>query len=118
MGWPVRVVGSEGRPISLGFVGFVGNRPFHDQDERRERAFRRQVEALQKFVAVFVGQKEIVKVDLGNPRQVAENQVFDAGLRRGRDRDGVAVTTQSGVDPEDVDFFDRSCCACQDAAFL
>ena len=37
----------------------------------------------------------------------AEHEVFDARLRRGGDRDGVAVATQAGGDPENVDFVDR-----------
>ncbi len=84
MGWPVSLVGSEGGPVTLGFIGFVGNRSFHDENEWIELALRRPVEALQKFVAVFVGEEQIVKVDFGNPRQIAEHQIFDARLRRPR----------------------------------
>ena len=44
----------------------------------------------------------MVQVDLGQAGQRAEQDVFDARLRRGRDRDGVAVAAQAGGDPQHV----------------
>ena len=59
---------------------------------------------LHEIVAVFIGQHGIVQVDFGEPRDGSQNNVFDAGLGGGGDRNGIAVAAQAGGDPKDMNF--------------
>ena len=57
----------------------------------------------QKFIPIFIVEERIVKCDLGNPRQDAADQVFEARLRYGGHRDRVPVATEARRDPENID---------------
>ena len=78
-----------------------------DENERTQLVLRRQVETLHELVAIFNRQEGIEEVDFGNPGQGAAYDVFDAGLGSRRHGDRVAVASQSGGNPEDIDFGDR-----------
>src|SRR5580704_12086899 len=94
------IVGSKGRPITLSFVSFVGNGTFHHKYERVQRPFGSTVESVEKLVTVFVSEKQVVKIDLGNPGKCSQHEILNARLRRRGHRDGVAVAAQAGVDPK------------------
>jgi hypothetical protein len=47
----------------------------------------------QKFVAYFVRQNGVMKMDLWETRDRTQDNILDARLGRGRNRDAVAVTT-------------------------
>src|SRR6185312_573711 len=46
----------------------------------------------------------IVEMNFGQPWNRAHYDVFDAGLFRGGDRDRVSVATETGCNPENVNF--------------
>ena len=64
------------------------------------------MEKLHEVFADFVGQDGIVKVDFRNAGDDAEHDVLDARLRGRGHRDRIAVATQAGRDPDNIDFFD------------
>ena len=103
-----RRVVAEPAPVALVVQLLVGDRPLDDQHERLELAAVGLEEPLEEVVgaagraALEVDQRP-VHGDLGQARQGAERDLLDAGLGRGGQRDGVAVTAESGVDPQDVD---------------
>jgi hypothetical protein len=76
--------------------------PFDDKYERSEFSCGRVAKEADKFVAVFVGEKGIVKMNLGNPRECAENDVLDARLRSACHRNRVAVASEPSGEPQDV----------------
>src|SRR6516225_5289747 len=94
--------GAEGGPISFRLVVLVRNRAFHDKYERIEFSCGCVAEELHELVAVFVGEKGIMKMNLGNPGECAENDVLDARLTRAGHSDGVAVASEPGGEPQDV----------------
>ena len=100
------LVGAERGPVALFLDLLVGDRAFDDQDERVEPALLGLVPELHELVAVLVGEHGVVQVDLGQPGNRPQDDVFDAGLRGGGDRDRVAVAAQPGRDPEDVHLLD------------
>ena len=106
IGWPVRLVRAQGRPVALGLDLLVGDRALDDQDERIEASFLGLIPELHELVAVLVGEHRVVEVDLGQPGNRPHQHVLDAGLRGGGDRHRVAVTAQAGRDPQDVEFLD------------
>src|ERR1700742_2986069 len=58
------------------------------------------------LIGVLERIKGIEKLHFRNAGQTAHHDVFDARLRRSGERDGLAITTQSGRDPKHVDLFD------------
>jgi hypothetical protein len=66
------------------------------------------VEAAEEVVAVLHCQHRIVEPDLGNPRYGAEEQIFDAWLSGGGERDAFAFAAQSRCQPENVNLFEGS----------
>ena len=104
---PGSLIGPKRRPITFVFVVFVGNRSLNDENERLKIAFGAVIEKLHKLFAVFIGEKGVMKINFGNSGNTAEQNLFKTRLRRRRDGDGVAVTTETGRDPEDVDLPDR-----------
>ena len=63
--------------------------------------------SVEEIVADGISEDRVMEVDLGDARNRAQNQVLDARLGGGGHGDRVAVTTQPGGDPEDVDGGDR-----------
>src|SRR6476660_241751 len=59
-----------------------------------------------EVIAVLAGEKQIVELDLGQPRNRAEHQILDAGLCGRGHRDGVTVTAQAGAEPQNVQLRD------------
>src|SRR5258705_7589519 len=53
-----------------------------------------------------VGKKWIIKMNFRNSWKSCEQNFFESGLRRGGYCDRIAVTTESGGDPKNVDFPD------------
>ena len=106
IGWPVFGSVPKRRPVAFLLDLLVGNRSFHHQHERLQLALLGQIPILQEVVAVLIGEHGIVQMNFGEPGNGAQNDIFDAGLRGGGDRDGVSVAAQSGGDPEDVNFGD------------
>ena len=105
-GLPGDFVGAKSGPVSFRFDGFVGDRPFDDKDEFAEFVFPGVVPEFEEFVAVFIGEDGIVEMDFGEAGDGTEEDVFNTGLGGGGDGDGVAVTSEAGGDPEDVDFLE------------
>jgi hypothetical protein len=68
------------------------------------------MKSLQEIISVFVGEEQVAKIDLGDPRQAAADEILDAGLRRSGHCDGIAIAAQTGVDPQDVNLSDRPSC--------
>ena len=62
-------IGAERRPVTLGFVGFAGNRSLDHQDERLHVAAGCAEERLEEFVAVAGIEKRIMEPDVRNPRE-------------------------------------------------
>src|SRR5580704_1745187 len=96
-------ISTERSPVTSLFIVFVGDRAFDDQDEVFDSSSRRVVEGLEKIIAVGLGKKWIVERDFRNPGNLAEDDVFDAGLGGSSHGDGVAVTAQAGGDPQNVE---------------
>ena len=90
-------VGSETGPVTLGLVGFVGDRAFDHQDERPEFSGGGLVIGLEEVVAGVIGQDGVMERDVGQTGNCPANNVFDAGLRGSRDGDRVAVASQPAV---------------------
>src|SRR5208283_3665282 len=63
---------------------------------------------LQKLFPIFESEKGIVEMNLGNPRQGAENNVLDARLGCSGHSDGFAVAAEASGDPENIQFRDRN----------
>src|SRR6185437_14704958 len=96
-------VSPERSPITLFFVLFVRYRPLYNEDERSKFAVSRQMKRSKKVLADFIGKKGIVEPDLWNTGNASEKNVFDAGLRGRCHRDRIAVTSQTGGDPQNID---------------
>ena len=94
-------IGAEAGPVALGLVVFVGNRAFDHQDERRQVSGGGLVEGLQELVADFVREDRMVQPHLGHAGDRPAEDVFEAGLRGGRDGDRIAVASQAGGDPQE-----------------
>ncbi len=84
-------------------IFFVGDGAFDDQHERVEFALLGLVQVLHEVVADLVGEHGIVQMNLGQARDRAQDDVLDAGLRRGGDRNRIAIATQACGDPHDMD---------------
>ena len=103
----VRVV-AEAAPVALVLDGLVRYRALDDQDEGVQLAPVGLEEPLEEVVgaadrtALEVDQRP-VDGDLREPRQGAERDLLDARLCGTGQGDRVAVATEPGVDPEDVD---------------
>ena len=50
-----------------------------------------------------------MKMDLRYAWDTAQDEIFDARLRRGSHGDGIAVAAESGCDPENVNFCKDTC---------
>src|SRR5262249_24149689 len=94
---------SQGGPVAFLLIVLVGDGAFDDEDEWTELAFRCLVEGRQKRVADLVSEDRVVQSHFRQAGDGAEENILDAGLGRGHDGDRVAVTTQAGRQPEDVD---------------
>ena len=98
----------EPAPVALALDRLVRDGAFHDEHERLELAAVGFEEPFDEVVgaadraALEVDERPVHR-DLRQPGQRTERDLLDARLRRGRERDGVAVAAQSGVDPEHVD---------------
>jgi hypothetical protein len=99
-------VGAERGPISFRFVVLIGNRAFDNKYEGSEFSLGRVAKETEQFVAVLVGEKRIVKMDLGNPWECTEDDVLDARLSRTGYRDGIPVASEPGGELHDVHFSD------------
>ena len=111
-------VGNELDPAAAQpFHLLVRNGPFDNENERLQFAAFGLEEPLQEIVGAPVRSAlEIdqgpVDGDLGQTGKRAKRDLLDAGLGGGSQRHRIAVTTQSSVDPKDVDqrLFRFDCC--------
>ena len=99
-------IGAERRPVAFLLDFLIGNRAFHDQDERFQLALLGLVPKLQEIIAVFIGENGVVQMNAGQSGDRAQQDVLDAGLRGGCDGNGVTVTTKSGGDPQNMNIWD------------
>src|SRR5580658_4192481 len=102
------LVRAEGCPVTLFLILFIGDGTLNDQDEGRKLAFGREIKRRHELFAIFVGEKRIMKFDLGNPGKRAEDEIFEARLRCRRHGYGVSVTAETRRDPQYVDCGDWS----------
>ena len=72
---------------------FIWDRSLDDEDEVLQFAAIRFMEPFEEFVAHFVRQNGIMKMDLGQTGHRTQNYILDAWLGRGGNRDAVAITT-------------------------
>jgi hypothetical protein len=98
---------SDRRPVALVFDALVWNGALDDEHERIETALFRFIEKLHKVVAVLVSEHGIVQINLGQSGDGSEQHILDAWLLRRRNGDAVAIATETGRDPENVDFLYR-----------
>ena len=101
----IRICSLRG-PVTFILDVFVGNRAFHDQHERIDLTTFGLVKVLHEVVAHFIGQHRIVQVNFRKSGNGAQKNVFDARLFGGGDGDGIAIATQAGSQPDDVNIFD------------
>ncbi len=73
-------------PVAFLLDLLVRNGAFHHEHERVELAFRRVEPILHELVAHFVGDDRIVHMHFRQPGNVPHDQILDAGLGRGGDR--------------------------------
>ncbi len=112
-----RGVVSEPAPIPFVLDLLVRDRPLDDQNERFQLSSVCFEEPLEKIVGAPVWSaleidKGPMDGDLRQTGEGAERDLLNAGLRGGSQRHRIAVTTQSGVDPQNVDqgLFRFDCC--------
>src|SRR3954452_1221144 len=103
-----RLVVAERGPVALAVDVLVGDRALDDEHERRvELAARRLAERREELLAAERRRQHlVVEMHLRDPRDRAEQDVLDARLARGGDRDRVAVAAHPLRDPQDVDLLD------------
>src|ERR1700683_4425832 len=99
-------VGAERRPVALLFDLLVGNRALHYEDERLQLALFGLVPKLQEIVAIFIGEYRVVQMDARQSGDRAQQNVLDAWLRGGSNRNRIAVAAKAGGDPENVNVRD------------
>ena len=99
----VRVVAERG-PVTLALDDvLVGDRALDHEDERLQLAGHRRAERSEELLAAHRrGQNLVVQVDLGQPGDEPEHDVFDRRLVGRGDRDRVAVAAHALGDPQDV----------------
>src|SRR3982074_425038 len=56
--------------------------------------------------ATFVSEHRVVQMDFGKTRDRAQQHIFNAGLRSGSDRNGVAVAGKTSSHPDNMDVRD------------
>src|SRR6478752_3274663 len=100
-------VGTEPGPVALLLDRLVGDGPLDDEDERLQLSAVRLVPPLDERVRPLFGpalevDQRPVHLDLREAGQGPEDDLLDARLGGPRERDGVAVTPQATVHPEDV----------------
>src|ERR1700730_5156325 len=59
--------------------------------------------------AIMVGKKWVVEIDLGNPGNCTEDNIFQTRLRGSRHGDCIAVAAKPRRDPEHMDFCNWRC---------
>src|SRR5581483_5830558 len=99
-------IGPEGGPVSLRLIVLVGNGALDDKNEGRQLARGSTVKVAQELVPNLVGKNRVMKVHFGDARYRAAHKILQAGLRSGRDSNGVAVTPETGGNPKHINFLD------------
>ena len=98
----------EPAPVALRLDRLVRDRALDDEHERLELAAVGLEEPLDEVIgaadrSAFEVDQRPVHRDLRETGEGAEGDLLDARLGRGGEGDGIAVTAQPGVDPQDVD---------------
>ena len=99
---------AEAGPVAVAVDLLVGDRALDDQHERLDLAAGTLEEPFEEVVgaavraALEVDQRP-VHGDLRQSRQSTERDLFDRRLGRRCQRNRIAVATEAGVDPQDVD---------------
>ena len=114
---PGRGIVAEPAPVALILDLLVGDRPFDDEHERFQFAAVGFEEPFEEVVLHLRSARTRNRSGANarrswEGRERAERDLLDAGLGGGSQRHGITVTTQSGVDPKNVDqrFFCFYCC--------
>ena len=99
-------VGAQRGPVAFLLDLLVGDGPSTTSTKGSSFPSSASIAILHEVVADFISQHGIVQMNLGQAGNRAQQNVFDAGLGGGGDRDRIAVAAQARGDPQDVDLFD------------
>src|SRR5262249_55026102 len=80
----------------------VWDRALDDEDERSELAPRGALERLEEAVADVVRQERVVQLHARDAGNRSQDQVLEAGVGGGGDRERVAVAGRAGGDAQGV----------------
>src|SRR6185369_2732171 len=90
-GLSTRGICPEPSPVTFFFDVLVWNGTFYNKYKRIQLAFLRHIPELHEVVAVLVCENGIVKVNFRQPRDCAQNHVFDTWLSCCCNRDRVSI---------------------------
>jgi hypothetical protein len=85
---------------------FVRDRSFNDENEWINSPVCSFIEELHELLTVFKGEELVMEVHFWYAGNAAEQDLFETWLRRCSHGNRVSITTESGSDPEEIDFFD------------
>lgn len=100
-------ISAKGGLIPFVLECLVWDGSFDDQDEGVELTLRCQGQGVYEVITHFIGEKWVAELHSRDTRERSLHEVFDTGLGGACHRDGLAIATESGRDPENFQLFER-----------
>src|ERR1700722_4792661 len=96
------LIGPKAGPVALGFISFVRDRSFDDQDKGGQVSCNGAVKWLEEVFTVCVSEHRVVKIPFGNPGDSAEENILQAWLRCRGHGNCVAITAEACGNPKHI----------------